>query len=215
MPQPADPRIFHTHIPYAKLPKGGRMITCYREPLDMLASVYPFMDTQLALKGRVSKSLFHETFSSSDSVKHFFCGILDWWEHRHDQDVLFLFFDDLKENHEGCVRRIAWFIGVECTEEEIACVVHTTTHSEMFRHHDKFDSSRHSRRRAEILGDDPPTEFSGRVRKGGGTSGEGEKTLPQEVKQLVEQMWREVVEAKLGFKDTKEMREAWIKERGW
>ena len=30
------------------------------------------------------------------------------------------------------------FIGVECTEEEMARVVHTTTHSEMFRHHDKF-----------------------------------------------------------------------------
>ena len=67
-------------------------------------------------------------------------GLLVWWEHRHDDDVLFLFFDDLKEDHAGCVRRIAKFTGIDCDEALLARVVHTTTHAEMVQHHSKFDS---------------------------------------------------------------------------
>ena len=55
-------------------------------------------------------------------------GLLVWWEHRNDDDVLFLFFDDLKEDHGGCVNCIAQFIGVDCDEALLTRVVHTTTH---------------------------------------------------------------------------------------
>ena len=55
-------------------------------------------------------------------------GLLVWWEHRNDDDVLFLFFDDLKEDHDGCVNCIAQFIGVDCDEALLTHVVHTTTH---------------------------------------------------------------------------------------
>ena len=54
--------------------------------------------------------------------------------------MLLLFYDDLKEDHIECVRRIAKFMGVDCDEETIARVVHTTTHAEMVKHHSKFDN---------------------------------------------------------------------------
>ena len=34
--------------------------------------------------------------------------LLVWWEHRHDDNVLFLFFDDLKEDQ---------IASIECSEE--------------------------------------------------------------------------------------------------
>ena len=138
--------------------------------------------------------------------------LLVWWEHRNDDDVLFLFFDDLKEDHAGCVSRIAKFIGIDCDEALLARVVHTTTHAEMVRHHSKFDTHHLAIMQAKKLGEEPPSEFSGRVRKDGGKSGDGQK-LPPEVRQYIKEKWQEIVTAKLGFHNLKEMREAWRKEQ--
>ena len=142
--------------------------------------------------------------------------LLVWWEHRHDSDSLLLFFDNLKEDHEGCVRRIAKFMGVKCDEDVIARVVHTTTHTEMARHHSKFGVHRFATAVAEKLGESPPPEGESvsRVCRDGGKSGEGKQKLPVEAQQQIDQMWQEIVTAKLGFKDLNEMREAWKKEQG-
>ena len=214
MPQPADPRVFAAHMCYSALPKGGKLITCMREPSDMLLSFYRFADTVLSLKGRVSLPIFCNRYLELGDLKDTLISLVDWWEHRNDQDVLLFFFDDLKEDHIGCVRRIAKFMGVDCSEELISRVVFTTTHDEMARHHSKFDSHLVTNIIAKVFGDDPPTEFIGRVRKGGGNSGEGEKALPEEVKEQLEKEWEEIVTAKLGFKNYSEMRQAWKSERG-
>ena len=65
-------------------------------------------------------------------------------------------FDDLKEDHAGYVRRIANFLGVDCDDEVIACVIHTTRHAEMSRIEHKFDSVTHSPKLkiAEKIGED-------------------------------------------------------------
>ena len=146
-------------------------------------------------------------------VKDVLESIVYWWERRHDKDVLLLFFDDLKEDHIGCVRRIASFMAVDCSEEVIAKVVHTTTHTEMARHHSIFVSKVIPSQIATALGDIAPPKQSGRVRKDGGNSGEGERSLPGELKQQIEKEWKELVWAKLGFKDLNEMRLAWRKEQ--
>ncbi len=83
-----------------------------------------------------------------------------------------MFFDDLKEDHTGCVRHIAKFMGVDCDEEAIARVVHTTSHAEMARHSSKFDVSRETVKIAKMLGEDPPTEYYSKVCRDGGRSGD-------------------------------------------
>lgn len=138
-----------------------------------------------------------------------------WWEHRNDKNVLLLFFDDLKEDHAGCVCRIAKFMGVDCDDDVVARIVHTTSHAEMVRHHSKFSSLRHTIMVAKKIGEEPPSEseFVGRVRKSGGKSGEGKEQLPIEVQQRIDEMWKGTVTAKLGFEDLEAMRESWKKER--
>ena len=39
--------------------------------------------------------------------------LADWWEVRHDDDVLFLFYDELLTEHRRCVARIAEFMELE------------------------------------------------------------------------------------------------------
>ncbi len=118
------------------------------------------------------------------------------------------------EDHAGCVRQIAKFINVNCDEDIIARVVHTTSHAEMFRHQSKFSVHAFARVVAEKIGEAPPSQGTivGRVRKDGGKSGEGKQKLPVEVQQCIDQMWQQIVTSKLGFQDLNEMREAWKKE---
>ena len=142
-PQPAEPRVFRSHLFYPSVPKGGKIINCHR---DAVYSSYFFFDLMLSLKGRVSLPIFAKVRLTTGGLdmKKQLQDLLLWWEHRHDDDVLLLFFDDLKEDHPGCVRRIAKFIGIDCDEEVLAHVVHTTTHAEMSRHHSKFDLHDHN-----------------------------------------------------------------------
>ena len=211
-PQPASPHIFVTHLPFPLLPSGGKKIYCFREQKDAVLSAYYFYDSKFSLRGRVSMSIFADVFL--ERTERHLNELLLWWEHRHENDTLLLFFGDLLEDHTGCVCRIAKFMGVDLDEDAIARVVHTTTHAEMVRHHSKFSSRRHTIMVAKKIGEEPPSqsEFVGRVRKDGGKSGEGKQKLPVEVQQRIDQMWQEIVTSKLGFKNLQEMREAWRNE---
>ena len=212
--QPAKPRVFAIHHPYEFVPKGGKIIYCFRDQKDAILSNYHFFNLLVSLRGRVSLPVFTQHLML-ERVELYLKDLLVWWDHRHDDNLLVLFFDDLKEDHEGCVRRIAKFMGIECDDDVIARVVHTTTHAEMARHHSKFGVRRFATVVAENLGESPPPEDEpvSRVRKDGGKSGEGKEKLPVELQQCIDQMWQEIVTAKLGFKDLKEMRVAWKMEQ--
>ena len=127
-----------SHLPYPLIPEGGKKFFSFRDPKDVVVSTYHFMDSALELKGRVALPLFAHAFLDQQIDKHI-QDILTWWEHHNDKDVLLIFFDNLKEDHVGSVLRIAKFMGVDCNEEEVALMVHTTSHAEMSRHAIKFD----------------------------------------------------------------------------
>ena len=211
--QPASPRIYATHMTYPLVPEGGKRIFSFRDPKDSIVSAYHFMNSALVLKERVALPLFAQAFLQQ--IEKQLNDLLMWWEHRNDKDLLLIFFDDLKEDHAGTVRRIAKYMGINLDDDSVARVVHTTSHAEMSRQASKFNIRKVSMKMTEIIGEEPvpESEFVGRVRKDGGKSGEGKQKLPVEVQQRVDQMWQEIVTSKLGFKDLKEMREAWKKER--
>ena len=211
--QPAKPRIFGTHLPYSLTPEGGKKIFSFREPKDAVVSAYHFFDSALALRKRIALPIFARGYVQQ--LEKHLNDLVSWWEHRNDDDFLLLFFDDLKEDHEGCVRRIAKYMGVDCDEDTIALVVHTTSHAEMAKHSSKFNIRKIAAKMTEKIGEEPvpESEFVGRVRKSGGKSGEGKEQLPADVQQRIDQLWQGIVTTKLGFKNLTEMREAWKKEQ--
>ena len=213
--QPAKPRIYATHLPFLIVPKGSKRIFSFRDPKDVLVSAYHFMDSGLALKGRVALPLFARAYVQQ--IERQLTDLMSWWDHRNDEDMLLIFYDDLKEDHAGTVRRIAKFMGVDLDDDAVARVVHTTSHAEMSRLASKFDTRKLVKKMHEMIGiEDEPApegEFVGRVRKDGGKSGEGKQKLPVDVQQRIDQMWQAIVTSKLGFKYLKEMREAWKNEQ--
>ena len=207
--QPASPYIYMTQTPYPFVPEGGRRIFCFREPKDVVVSAYHYMDSFLALKGRVALPIFAHAYLQT--IESQLKDLVQWWEHRNEEDMLLVFFDDLKEDHAGTVRQIAKFMRVELDDDAVARVVHTTSHAEMSRIASKFDVHKLALTLTEKIGEEPD-EFVGRVRKDGGKSGEGKQKLPADVQQRIDQMWQDIVTSKLGFQNLKEMRETWMKE---
>ena len=213
--QPAEPRIFATHLSdYSIIPKANRIIYCFRDQMDALYSLYRMMDSLLLLKGRIPLALF-ATSVEDGSVRKSIEQLLGWWKRRHQEDVLLMFYDDLKEDHTGCVRKIAKFMGVSCTDEVIARVVKTTSHAEMSKHSNKFFTRSGCIALAQKIGEEADfdaEDYVGRVRKDGGRSGDG-KLLPQHIQEYYDQQWKEIITAELGFNNLKEMRDAWHKEQ--
>ena len=214
--QPAEPRLFVTHFTdYDVVPKTKRMIYSFRDQMDALYSLYRMMDSLLIFKGRVPLTLFADTFIKSGLVRKRIEDLLVWWKRRHQDNVLVIFYDDLKEGHSGCVRRIAGFMGVNCSDEDIAHVVKTTSHAEMSKHSSKFDARSFTLSLAQQIGEEPDLnaeDYVARVRKDGGKSGDG-KILPLSVHEYYNQLWKEIITAELGFHNLKEMRDAWHKEQ--
>ena len=106
-------------------------------------------------------------------------------------------------------------MGVDCDEETIAHIVHTTSHAEMARNAFKFNIYKIALKMSGAIGEEPlpESEFVGRIRKDGGKLGEGKERLPLEIQQHIDQMWQEIVTTKLGFEDLDDMRAAWKKEQ--
>ena len=102
---------------------------------------------------------------------------------------------------------------MDCDEDTLTRIVHTTTHEEMAHHRKKFYSGAVSIKIAKKFGDTlpPENERVQRVHKNGGRSGDGQQ-LPTEIQLHVDQLWLKIVTPKLGFGNLHEMREALHKE---
>ena len=90
-----------TDIPYRFVPDGGRRIFSFREPKDVVVSAYHFLDSFLALKGRVALPIFAHAYLQT--IESQLNDLVKWWEHRNEENMLRLFFDELKEDHAGTV----------------------------------------------------------------------------------------------------------------
>ena len=206
--QPELPRLFATHLSdYDIIPKANQIIYSFRDQMDALYSLYRMMDSLLLFKGRIPLVLFADTFVESGLVRKRIEQLVGWWKRRHQENILLMFYDDLKEDHTGCVHRIAKFMGVNCTDEVIARVVKTTSHVEMSKHSSKFDARSFSLALARQIGEEPDfdaEDYVVRVRKDGGRSGDG-KFLPQRIQEYYNQQWKEIITAELGFNNLKEM----------
>ncbi|KAL2326172.1 hypothetical protein Fmac_025230 [Flemingia macrophylla] len=122
-----EPRLFGTHTPFHSLPNSIKESNCKtvyicRNPFDVFVSAWSFFHK---IKG---ESLSAPTL---DEAFEMYCdGIIEfgpWWSHMlgfwkesiaRPNKVLFLKYEDLKEDANFNVKRIAEFLGYAFTQEE-------------------------------------------------------------------------------------------------
>ena len=155
-----SPRIFKSHMPYYMSLGGNpsenqcKYIYIARNPKDVVVSYYYF-EREKSWSGYYSGSWDHwfKLFMEGNVQRgSWFDHILSWWNNSHLNNVLFLKYEDLRQNLAGEIQKMMSFLGYPVNDKIIEKIIEKTT----FRHmqEEKF-SNMH-----EI------EEFNGFFRKG-------------------------------------------------
>ncbi|RHN40339.1 putative P-loop containing nucleoside triphosphate hydrolase [Medicago truncatula] len=128
VPNMVEPRLYGTHMPFPSLPKSIQESNCKiiyicRNPFDTFVSYWTFIN-KLRLKKSLTELTLEESFERYCKGICFFgpfwdnmLGYLKESIERPDR-VLFLKYEDLKEDVNFHTKRIAEFVGFPFTEEE-------------------------------------------------------------------------------------------------
>ena len=196
-PQVAQPRAFKSHLSWDLVPKGGRYIYVIRDPKDVAVSMYYFLDGWWFETGAVSLVEFtREQFMDAKRANPYWAHIRSWWPHRNDPEVLFLCYEDMKQNLPLTIRRIAAFIDCDLDDELFDIVLRQSSVEFMRVHKQRFDDHLIRVKRDAVCGL-PPGGNSSKVRTG--NVGDHARELPAEINTDLDRLWREEIETSLGF----------------
>lgn len=137
-------RIIKTHLPVALCPYDprARFIYVARHPASCFASCVDFVGTNL---GGIAPPMaaFEEWFCSKDMMwwGTWTDHVLGWWRwSQEQQNVLFLYFEDLKKDLPAVIRQVATFLGVApLSDDEVAAIAHKSSFRYMQEHQDAFE----------------------------------------------------------------------------
>jgi len=150
-------RAFKTHsapgpLPY-HAPGSGvdvQYVVVVRNPEEAVASMHPFIashsDDWFALWQLEKAQLVAPDFATffaglgkGMAAEMVFGFLAAWWPLRHQPNVLFMHFSDMKRDHEGSLRRIADFLGYAPSEAEWPVISECTSFRWMKANEDRFE----------------------------------------------------------------------------
>ena len=131
------PRAIKSHMPYNSMPCGtpkdtpGKYIYVARNPKDTAVSFFYHY-----FSFKAAENIDWPTFASWFLSGQLYNGshldhVLGWWEHRDDDNVLFLKYEDMKKDIRSAIVGIASFIGKDLSEEEVDTVIKKSSFSSM------------------------------------------------------------------------------------
>eukprot|EP00438_Fugacium_kawagutii_P014831 Skav234805 [mRNA] locus=scaffold69:555460:556275:- [translate_table: standard] len=209
--QMAWPRLYKSHLKCKTFEQiDVKRIYCFRNLKDVLVSDWKFTSSILELD--IPLDMFSLMRVLPGGVDRALTDLCDWWEHRHDSDVCFFFFDDVLEDRLGSVERLQEFLALNKDDKVAKLVTEQCSHEFMSENHSKFDDHKIIEALDNLTGVKRTGKLVGKVRKDGGKSGEG-VALPLSVKQWIDWRWDCVVRKRLGFESLEEMRDCWAAER--
>ncbi|CAB3991317.1 sulfotransferase domain-containing [Paramuricea clavata] len=209
-------RCYKTHTWYPYCPNGAKYIVIYREPCAAFYSRFNYLKDWIFQPGELSLHEFvkdfllaHDVPKSKMKNASYFVHLLSWCEHRNDSNVLFLFFEDMKDDLESVVRMVAAFIGIK-DEERIKKAVEMSSFEFMKENKGKFSDVRYARYRNKVCGV-PDDAVASKVVTGSATK--GRELMDDKTKEIIQAKWLEVVGKQTGFQDYNELRSAFKKEK--
>ena len=196
-----EPALFKSHMELSELPPGGKIINIIRNPGDTLMSYYNFWADVLFDRDEVSLDMMARQFfllERSDAPRNMFQ--LNYYQHlvdfhttEYDGPVLFVAYEDLKDDLPLAVRRIARFMDVDLNDELQAKVTHQASFEFMSAHREKFSE--------QVPNGVMEMVVTGRV-------GDAETGLSDPLKEQLQSAWQRYVSPRLGYADYAELRAA-------
>jgi hypothetical protein len=134
-----SPRIFKSHLPYAKIPKGPcKYIYVVRDGKDVVVSNYHLHRMYLQYEGTFDQ-FFERFMRGKIGYGSWFKHVAGWWNHRNDPNVLWLSYEELCRDLEGCLRRITAFCGFHVAPERIPTILERCSFAFMKKYESQFD----------------------------------------------------------------------------
>lgn len=132
-----SPRIIKTHDPYDKFDEKvkGRFIFVYRNGRDVAVSLY------YHIKHYENPNVtFDENFDKyfKGSEYNWFSFNKKWLRNEHQFSILYVAYEDLKNDFDNTIQKIATYLKVELTAEKLAKVAKYTSFEFMKEHETKF-----------------------------------------------------------------------------
>ena len=211
------PRLFKTHLWAEHCPAFPKTIVVFRSPFDVVVSFYKFFEDWFFEAGTIDLSLFAEEFwlargapTSPMQNSSYFTHLTSWYNRRNHDDVLIVFFEDLKEDLKGQIQRVARFISNEKHNFEKPNVIdlahERATFNFMKANDDNFDEKLSKLARNEACGLAKNAGMSGN-KISSGKVGSGSKLLPEGLRRKVQLKWEEVVMPATGCCTYEELRQ--------
>lgn len=200
--QPWEPRAFKSHLMWRDVPRGGRYITVFRDPREVLPSFYRFFEGWMFASGSISiddfaRGLYLVGSASGRHWDHF----VDWWPRVHDSDVLALAYEDIVAAPAETTAVIADFIEIDPGPDTVATAIRQSSRSFMLERPTQFDDHTLRVAREPVWGL-PAGGDSDKVTAG------SEVNLSDGLLAELDAMWSEVVTPALGFASYDELRDA-------
>ena len=152
-------RAFKTHSSPPAIPfqtsgtgKEVKYVVVLRNPEEAFVSFHAFLnnhsDDWFALWDVPKEALcrpdfqtfYSEVVDAAGMQGAVFGFLAAWWQLRNEPNVLFMHFTDMKQDHEGSIRRIAKFLGEEPSEEQWTRILEYTSFKWMKQNESKFEA---------------------------------------------------------------------------
>ncbi|KAJ8025547.1 Sulfotransferase family cytosolic 1B member 1 [Holothuria leucospilota] len=119
-----SPRLYFTHLPYHLLPpktwtKKAKIVYVTRNPKDAAISFYRHMNgASDDPASQIPWDDFLDRFLSEKAIfGNWFDHTLGYWNHRDDDHVIFITFEEMKKDLRSVIRRLEAFLGLIITPE--------------------------------------------------------------------------------------------------
>ncbi|NP_001076194.1 cytosolic phenol sulfotransferase SULT1A1 isoform 1 [Oryctolagus cuniculus] len=132
-----SPRLLKTHLPLALLPQTlldqkVKVVYVARNAKDVAVSYYNFYHMARVHPEPGTWDSFLEKFMAGKvSYGSWYQHVREWWELSRTHPVLYLFFEDMKENPKREIKKILEFLGRSLPEETVDRIAHCTSFKEM------------------------------------------------------------------------------------
>ncbi|CAL8363917.1 unnamed protein product [Lota lota] len=133
------PRVIKSHLPIQLLPKsfwetGSKVIYVARNPKDNVVSYFYFDQMNLIQPEPGPWSSYLKRFMDGKCKLcwgSWYEHVKGYWKEKDKRNILYLFFEDMKENPAREIQRIAKFLGHHLSEDILNNIVQLTTFDAM------------------------------------------------------------------------------------
>lgn len=207
-------RAFKCHCPYSLCPKGAKYIVVSRDPKDVAISYFRFLEGWFFKEGELSADEFvldvwlrlnKQDYYYLPGSHCYWDYFASWWPHVDDPNVLWLYYEDMKEDIVQAVKTVGEFIGCPTDDATyLEKVVNQASIDFMKKHADQFEARKSVREPLNAsLGIPLDQKGTGYVHEG--TIGSHKARLSEDSLKAIDEKWKEIEEI-VGYPSYAEVR---------